>query len=892
MTRFRSHGTEILLFAALAFALTPTATADDAAPRTKVPPASRDDPLPSGAVARLGTTRFRFPHRGQLLGVVTGTSEAVIFEAPRYLCFINLESGQVRRRPLGARHHFWREQATLSGNGRRLASHDDGVVVLDVMTGNKVGHVADTEIYIRENNGISLENFLCRLSHDGRLVAVSGQRYKGSILLCWCDTTTGKRLHRVQSARDGSFNGLAFSCDGSLLAVNETNERKKGSRIRVWNTATGKEIHNYSVNPVQDVMFLPDGKAIVALAGDRSSIYLFENAGGKVIRRFRVPQGIERLWSSPNLESFALSPDGRTLVALASRSIYQWDVASGKVVRVLQLRWLHETPSLTFTPNGAQLIVAESRHFTLWDLATGKEIHPTAGHTDSVGFLEFSSDGQYLLSTAEDGTTRLWHVASRGEKHSFACEGRESVPIWGIPRAMWGFPREQSSHGLGLYGCFSPDGKRVASLWPNSFVKIWDPQTGRGQSTWCKNMETQSLAFSPDGRFLATGCSDGRVYLWAAATGKQAKTFLWDVGLQDSTRRTLASVAFSPDGRTLAAGGFLDSNDLGAARIRVWETATGQERIAIRFVRPGSPVLTDDKVLSVQFTADGRKLVLGAGTAIYLWDLHRGREIRQFTGPQIYVRTLAVSPDAELLAAGTLDGSIRLWRMNSGEFIGELAAHKQTVTALAFSPDGRSLASASVDTTVLLWDMNTIVREAGPKMPASAQLVRWWEDLCGTDGIKANQAVGMFLAQPESAVAFLQGKLRPVSTPERARIQRLIADLDDGRYVVREKAMRELQNLDVLARPELKHALVNAASAEVRRRLERIMSAFEEAPATAELRSAMRAIEVLEGIGNAPARRLLERLARGAPGHRITEESRMALRRLSARARISIGQNK
>jgi hypothetical protein len=49
----------------------------------------------------------------------------------------------------------------------------------------------------------------------------------------------------------------------------------------------------------------------------------------------------------------------------------------------------------------------------------------------------------------------------------------------------------------------------------------------------------------------------------------------------------------------------------------------------------------------------------------------------------------------------------------------------------------------------------------------------------------------------------------------------------------------------------------------------------------------VRAVEVLERIGDAEARRLLEALARGEPEARLTKEARAAAERLARRAEMS-----
>jgi hypothetical protein len=166
---------------------------------------------------------------------------------------------------------------------------------------------------------------------------------------------------------------------------------------------------------------------------------------------------------------------------------------------------------------------------------------------------------------------------------------------------------------------------------------------------------------------------------------------------------------------------------------------------------------------------------------------------------------------------------------------------------------------------------------------SAQEMERLWDDLAGRDAARAYGAVWALTAAPERAVPFLKERLRADSGDAR-RIRRLIADLDDRRFAVREAASRDLARLGPAAAPALRDALRDTPSPEVQKRITTLLAGVAEVGplvrSTEELR-AVRAVQALEYIGTAGARDVLRTLAAGAPGARVTDDARASLERLS-----------
>src|SRR5262249_31532171 len=130
---------------------------------------------------------------------------------------------------------------------------------------------------------------------------------------------------------------------------------------------------------------------------------------------------------------------------------------------------------------------------------------------------------------------------------------------------------------------------------------------------------------------------------------------------------------------------------------------------------------------------------------------------------------------------------------------------------------------------------------------------------------------------------FLRRQLRPAEAAGEERLTRLIADLDADEFADRERAARQLERLGEQAETALRRALKESPSAEARRRAGLLLGRLRGPPPSPALLRASRAVEALERIDTPEARQLLETLARGAPGARLTREAKTSLERLTRR---------
>jgi hypothetical protein len=223
-----------------------------------------------------------------------------------------------------------------------------------------------------------------------------------------------------------------------------------------------------------------------------------------------------------------------------------------------------------------------------------------------------------------------------------------------------------------------------------------------------------------------------------------------------------------------------------------------------------------------------------------------------------------------------------------GKEIRQFGKHAHWVWGVAYAPTLRAVVSSGKDGLVVLWDVGPA--PAPPRQPpaelSAAALEAAWADLADADAGKAfDAALALAAASPQQVIALLRKGLKPAVRPtvDHARIARLIRDLDDDTYTVRDAAMRELERLGDIAGPDLRKAQASPTSIEVRERIRALVGRLERAGLSAEDLRATRALRVLEALNELGSRAILALLADGDPDHPLTREAATVLRRVSKR---------
>ena len=664
------------------------------------------DPLPQGAVARLGTIAFRQQDMTQNVGflpdgktVLTATPDAGLrcYEAStgKLLRSVSLGEHSVRDSAMT------RDRTLLATVGFAFdedkAANSYQVRVVDTTTG---------QVKLNVETPDRLDEKLAITPDGTTVVAVAG-----SGKLRFWDVASGAEILEYEVKGRIQIESMAFSPDSNTLAIGGR------ERLLLWDWATQGDPREVTVDEtgrrrrrVLSLDFAPDGKTLAIGMDGRGGVPLADVTSGAVVAELNLDPS---QWNY--VRDVAFSPDGTRLAATRYRDwgggVVIWNPIDKQHVCTLEAQYDGVT-DIAFSPNGQKLAGVNRWASTVevWDLRNDtKVLGDTPAHEAGPCCVEFLGDGQTVATASDDGTMRFWETRS----------GRQTM-LLAHPTMKDGRP----SRWIRAFAA-SPDGSLVASASLDDTVRLWDVATGKELYRLPGHGRLggrRALAFSADGKRFVSWGDDMRLYVWDVATGKALQEYRVqplgvDLPDEDKMHRgeliesfEIGTSAFSPDGTRFV---------LQLNKFYVFDVDSGKQLcdfqaeagyvISVAVSRDNEYLLTSQWGRSVETRlADGR--VRHSAARNHLVTLRRlsdGSVVKELVLPEGGAGPVAFSPDGKYFATATRrkNALIRLFLTSTGEELGQILGLGSYPTSLAFAPDNRLLASGMRNTTVLVWDL-------------------------------------------------------------------------------------------------------------------------------------------------------------------------------------------
>jgi WD40 repeat protein len=232
----------------------------------------------------------------------------------------------------------------------------------------------------------------------------------------------------------------------------------------------------------------PDGQKIVSQSG------MWDIDAGKLETKWTEYMGF--------FESVCWNRDGgRVMSGYRDGTAREWDVESGKIVRVIETG-IKEMKAVIFSPDSTMFATGGGRghpkkeekeeFLKIWDAKTGELVTNLKGYTWPVFCLAWTPDGKTLISGSFDPSIVMWNTTT----------WQQIAILKGHTGAVRGI-------------AISPNGRILASAsWDNT-ARLWNLENGQPIGSPLQHaQQVDCVSFSTDGKLLATGCWDNNAYSW------------------------------------------------------------------------------------------------------------------------------------------------------------------------------------------------------------------------------------------------------------------------------------------------------------------------------------------------------------------------------------------
>ena len=309
----------------------------------------------------------------------------------------------------------------------------------------------------------------------------------------------------------------------------------------------------------------------------------------------------------------------------------------------------------------------------------------------TVEFVEFSADGNLLVTGNGQGEAFVLNAADGTIKHTFTYITEEEVSRLDrelVSNISGGFTKSLEVE----CGAFTPDGRFLVLGGNLNGIKIFDLNDGSLIKHVEVENEVDGLSISSDGRFLAYASLRS-----AKVLGIKHWEMLQNVEYgKDSKGSVVNSIHFTADGNFMVIAG--NAGNVMLVNTKGWNTV-------------GDGLIPDaTSIKSVRFSPDERLIAAGNGggevTVWRTWDMSL---VFQFSS-MVYIEAVAWSSDGRYLIAGGRDdgeGRVRVFRTSDWQMVGNPSVLADGASIEYIDVHGNLVAIVGEDAHIRLFRIKT-----------------------------------------------------------------------------------------------------------------------------------------------------------------------------------------
>lgn len=353
---------------------------------------------------------------------------------------------------------------------------------------------------------------------------------------------------------------------------------------------------------------------------------------------------------------------------------------------VLQYTNTERPLDLAFAAHAPVFAVNNNGSIDIWDIKTWTllrtiDVEPQEYRNYLTVSIALSPNGKLLAYMTSNGEVQIWNTESSKLERT-------------LPEPV----------GLPVGIAWSPSGQMIAAGGTTS-ARLWDATSGKVIHTF---RASGSVAFSANGRILGIADKNDAA-IFDTITGHKIRSFSDKVGAS-------WPIAISPNGKYVATGGEDPNWDPGPLpkdeegneyaptesfyshmlKVKIWDIHTGKR---IRMLEGYNNL--DGGALFLQFAPDSRRLFISGYGGLAIWDVKTGRRIRNYECSN----PCTASPDGSMVALA--QSTVTVYNVKTGKKLTRFRFPPLPIKSVAFSPDGNILAAgdqSASSTSLRLWN--------------------------------------------------------------------------------------------------------------------------------------------------------------------------------------------
>jgi WD40 repeat protein len=291
----------------------------------------------------------------------------------------------------------------------------------------------------------------------------------------------------------------------------------------------------------------------------------------------------------------------------------------------------------------------------------GTEYNSMRGHVGAVRSLLFMPNSDIFYSSGGDGRIIRWDLNSSNKSSRTLIDNNFINRSLAVSKNNRWLACGTSASGIQLFNLNNPN---------------TPPQYLEGHKGW-----VDALAFTPDNNGLFSASTDNSIIYWDLIKGTNS-VFI-------THENKINSITVSPDGKFMAGG----ASD---GKIILWNLISNQSSVLYKS--------EDNAITVLKYNNSGTKIAFGDKTGnLGILNLITNK-VSRIKGHVARINDLQFSPDDNLLATASYDGTIKIWDGNNLNIRPvTIKGHEAWALSLAFNKDGKYLVTGDDAEKIFVW---------------------------------------------------------------------------------------------------------------------------------------------------------------------------------------------